>query len=221
MRTARASPPGRWARWSVPGRGCSRRRRPHHERRGSRRPWRVVPEESDRADEPALLRPAGRGRSPRPAAPSAVPGVAPLLRAALGTGPARIVFEDLHWADSGTLDFIDHMPAGARRPHPRRHPRPPRAARTAPRLGRQGRNFTSPFLEPLSEQAMRQLLAGLVPGPSRGCRLRHRRARRRDPAVRRRDGPNAGRRWPPRREGRRVLAHRRPATSPCPPPSAR
>ena len=24
-------------------------------------------------------------------------------------GPVVMVFEDLHWADSGTLDFIDHL----------------------------------------------------------------------------------------------------------------
>ena len=25
------------------------------------------------------------------------------------TGPVVLVFEDLHWADSGTLDFIEHL----------------------------------------------------------------------------------------------------------------
>ncbi len=81
------------------------------------------------------------------------------------TAPVVLVFEDLHWADAGTLDFIDHLLEWSRviplyivtlaRPE---------LIDRRPDWGTGRRNFTSLYLEPLSEPAMRSLLAGLVPG---------------------------------------------------------
>ncbi len=81
------------------------------------------------------------------------------------SGPVVMVFEDLHWADTGTLDFIDHVLEWSRNV-----PllivtlaRPELLARR-PDWGAGTRSFTSLHLEPLGTESMRQLLAGLVPG---------------------------------------------------------
>ena len=66
--------------------------------------------------------------------------------------PVVMVFEDLHWADSGTLDFIDHLLDWARNA-------PifvvtlarPELLERRPDWGAGKRQFTSLFLEPLSE----------------------------------------------------------------------
>ena len=81
--------------------------------------------------------------------------------------PVVMVFEDLQWADSGLLAFIDHLVDWSRgvaiyvvalaRPE---------LLETRPDWGAGKRNFTSLDLEPLSAEAMRALLAGLVPGLS-------------------------------------------------------
>ena len=81
------------------------------------------------------------------------------------TGTVVLAFQDLQWADSGTLDFIDHLVEWSRgqpifllslaRPELLEHRSDWGSAR---------RSFTSVFLEPLPESAMRELLAGLVPG---------------------------------------------------------
>ncbi|MGH2357577.1 MAG: ATP-binding protein, partial [Candidatus Limnocylindria bacterium] len=80
-------------------------------------------------------------------------------------GTTVLLFEDLQWADSGLLDFIDHLLEWSKGV-----PilvvalaRPELADRRAD-FGSGTRNFTHIALEPLSEAAMRDLLAGLVPG---------------------------------------------------------
>ena len=82
-----------------------------------------------------------------------------------GRGPVTMVFEDHHFADPGLLDFVDHMLEWSRglpifivtlaRPE---------LLEKRPDWGAGKRSFTSIYLEPLPEPAMRQLLAGLVPG---------------------------------------------------------
>ena len=53
------------------------------------------------------------------------------------TAPVVLVFEDLHYADPGLLDFIDHLLEWSReRPDLRRHAGPARAARAPAGLGR-------------------------------------------------------------------------------------
>jgi class 3 adenylate cyclase/predicted ATPase len=81
------------------------------------------------------------------------------------TGPVVLVFEDLHWADAGTLDFIEHLLEWSRStPMYILTLARPELIDRRPDWGAGRRNFTSLYLEPLPEPAMRSLLAGLVPG---------------------------------------------------------
>jgi class 3 adenylate cyclase/tetratricopeptide (TPR) repeat protein len=80
--------------------------------------------------------------------------------------PTVLVFEDMQWADAGLLDFLEYLLEWSRS-----HPlfvlalSRPELADKRPSWGGAGkRSFTSLYLEPLSEQAMEELLAGLVPG---------------------------------------------------------
>jgi class 3 adenylate cyclase/tetratricopeptide (TPR) repeat protein len=76
-----------------------------------------------------------------------------------------LLFEDLHWADSGTLDFIDHLLEWSRssRLFVITLARPDLLIQRSA-WGAGKRNFTSVDLEPLTDASMRQLLDGLVPG---------------------------------------------------------
>ncbi|MEO6577432.1 MAG: adenylate/guanylate cyclase domain-containing protein [Candidatus Limnocylindria bacterium] len=86
------------------------------------------------------------------------------------TGTVALVFEDLHWADSGTLEFIEHLLEWLRTS-------PifivtlarPELLERRPNWGAGKRNFTSLYLEPLAEGAMGELLSGLVPGLSQAA----------------------------------------------------
>jgi len=81
------------------------------------------------------------------------------------TGPVVMVFEDLHHADSGLLDFIDHLLEWSRNvPILIVTLARPELLERRPAWGAGKRSFTSIHPEPLSTAAMRQLLAGLVPG---------------------------------------------------------
>ncbi|HEY2788741.1 MAG TPA: AAA family ATPase, partial [Gaiellales bacterium] len=79
--------------------------------------------------------------------------------------PTMLVFEDMQWADASLLDFIEYLLDWSRQS--------PLFVVTAARpelldrratWGAGKRNFTSMYLEPLPEPAMRALLDGLVPG---------------------------------------------------------
>jgi class 3 adenylate cyclase len=80
-------------------------------------------------------------------------------------GPTVMAFEDLEFADQGMLDFIDHVLEWSRA-----HPifiialARPELLERRPGWGAGHRNFVAIGLEPLSDQAMREMLAGLVPG---------------------------------------------------------
>ncbi len=79
--------------------------------------------------------------------------------------PTVLVFEDLQWADAGLLDFIEHLLEWSRT-----HAlfvltlARPELADRRPTWGSAARNFSSLVLEPLSLEAMDDLLSGLVPG---------------------------------------------------------
>jgi predicted ATPase/class 3 adenylate cyclase len=79
--------------------------------------------------------------------------------------PAVMVFEDMQWADASLLDFIEYLLEWARNSpiFVVTHARPELLERR-PTWGAGHRNFSSIYLEPLSELAMEELLTGLVPG---------------------------------------------------------
>ena len=79
--------------------------------------------------------------------------------------PVILIFEDIHWADSALLDFIEHLLDWSRE-------RPifiltlsrPELLDRRPTWGAGKRGFTSIFLEPLPPEAMEMMLAGPLPG---------------------------------------------------------
>ncbi len=88
-------------------------------------------------------------------------------------GPLVLVFEDIHWADEGLVAFIEYLLDWGRH-HPMfvltlarpeiadRHPGFPGSTRNAATLP----------LDPLGDDAMDELLTGLVPGLPEGLRVR-------------------------------------------------
>jgi len=81
------------------------------------------------------------------------------------TAPVVMVFEDFHFADSGLIDFVDHLLEWSRNvPIYVLTLSRPELLERRPDWGVGKRAFTSLYLEPLSQAAMRELLAGLVPG---------------------------------------------------------
>jgi class 3 adenylate cyclase/predicted ATPase len=80
-------------------------------------------------------------------------------------GTVALIFEDMHFADSGLLDFVDHLQEWSRGLpiYILTLARPELLDRRAD-WGAGKRSFTSIHLEPLAEADMRLLLAGLVPG---------------------------------------------------------
>ena len=80
-------------------------------------------------------------------------------------GTTVLLFEDLQWADTGLLDFIDHLLEWSRSvPLLVVTLARPELFERRPGWGAQVRNLTKMDLEPLSDQAMRALLDGFVPG---------------------------------------------------------
>ncbi len=79
--------------------------------------------------------------------------------------PTVLVFEDVQWADAGLLDFLAYLLDWSRS-----HPifvlalARPEFADKRPTWGAGKRSFSSIYLEPLSSDAMDDLLTGLVPG---------------------------------------------------------
>jgi len=79
--------------------------------------------------------------------------------------PVAMVFEDLQWADSALVDFIDYMLEWSKD-----HPlfiltlSRPELSERRPTWGAGRRNFTSLYLEPLPAPSMEALIHGLVPG---------------------------------------------------------
>ena len=84
--------------------------------------------------------------------------------------PVVMVFEDFHHADSGLIDFVDHLLEWSRTlPIYVVTLARPDFLERRPDWGAGKRSFTSIFLEPLPVAAMRELLAGLVPGLPEGA----------------------------------------------------
>jgi class 3 adenylate cyclase/predicted ATPase len=80
-------------------------------------------------------------------------------------GTTVLVFEDLQWADTGLLDFVDHLLEWSKNaPVLLITLARPELFDRRPDWGAGKRNFSALALEPLTEAEMRELLAGLVPG---------------------------------------------------------
>jgi len=80
------------------------------------------------------------------------------------TGTVVMVFEDLHWADPGTIEFIDHLLDWSKSiPLVIVTLARPELLAQRPDFGAGRRSFASIALDPLPEAAVRTLLAGLVP----------------------------------------------------------
>ena len=76
-----------------------------------------------------------------------------------------LLFEDLQWADSGLLDFIEHLLEWSKNvPLIVITLARPELLDRRPDWGAATRNLTKLALEPLTDAAMRQLLDGFVPG---------------------------------------------------------
>jgi class 3 adenylate cyclase/tetratricopeptide (TPR) repeat protein len=81
------------------------------------------------------------------------------------TAPVVMIFEDFHYADSGLLDFVDHLLEWSKNvPIYVVTLARPELVERRETWGLRKRNFMSVYLEPLPETAMRELLLGLVPG---------------------------------------------------------
>ena len=80
-------------------------------------------------------------------------------------GTVTLIFEDLHWADDSLFDFIDHLLEWSRD-----HPilvvalTRPELLDRRPRWGTEHRATTTVHVEPLPDDAMGDLMRGLVPG---------------------------------------------------------
>ena len=123
-----------------------------------------------------------------------------------GHGTVALLFEDLHWADTGMLDFIDHMLDWSLNvPILIVTLSRPELLDNRPGWGAGRRNFLALDLQPLDDAGMRELLE----------RARQRSARVGNPfdrvtcrghsPLRGRDDPDAGRRRPARRARRRPV----------------
>ncbi|CAN5718265.1 hypothetical protein BH24CHL5_BH24CHL5_07280 [soil metagenome] len=80
-------------------------------------------------------------------------------------GTTVLLFEDLQWADSGLVDFIEFLMDSTRAlPLFVVTLARPELLERRPDWGAGRRSFVSMVLDPLPDEAMRELLAGLVPG---------------------------------------------------------
>jgi class 3 adenylate cyclase/tetratricopeptide (TPR) repeat protein len=81
------------------------------------------------------------------------------------TSPTVLAFEDMQWADSSLLDFVEYLLEWSRdAPIYVITLARPELQERRPTWGAGQRDFTSLYLHPLSSAAMEELLEGLVPG---------------------------------------------------------
>jgi class 3 adenylate cyclase/tetratricopeptide (TPR) repeat protein len=79
--------------------------------------------------------------------------------------PTVLAFEDMQWADASLLDFVEYLLEWSRNsPLCVITLARPELLERRPTWGAGHRNFTSLYLEPLAQEAMEELLTGLVPG---------------------------------------------------------
>ena len=128
-----------------------------------------------------------------------------------GDNTLVMVFEDLHWADAGQLDFIDHLLEWSRG-----HAiyiitlSRPELLERRPNWGAGQRSFTSLALEPLPGRGDPRDPGQPRAGAARGDHGPDRGTRRGDPALRGRDRADAAAGGPPGAGERGLSARRRP-----------
>ena len=130
-----------------------------------------VGEAQERATvEPALLALLGYGDAGGGGRDALFPAWRTFFESISERGTTALIFEDLQWADTGLLDFIDHLLDWSRsRPILVVTLARPELFDKRPDWGAGRRAFTSLALDPLTEDAMRQLLEGVVPGLPSGA----------------------------------------------------
>jgi predicted ATPase/class 3 adenylate cyclase len=113
--------------------------------------------------EPALL--SLLGLDTAAGGESVFPAWRTLIERIAASSGAVLVFEDLQWADSGTLDFIEHLLDWSRsQPILIVTIARPELLDVRPRWGTARSSSTSLALGPLSDESMTRLLSGLLPG---------------------------------------------------------
>ena len=115
--------------------------------------------------EPALLTLLGIGEAAAGGRDALFPAWRTFFERISERGTTALIFEDLQWADSGLLDFIDHLLDWSKaRPILVLTLARPELFDKRPDWGAGRRTFTSLALDPLTDDAVRQLLQGVVPG---------------------------------------------------------
>ena len=109
--TATAWRSGRWPRWCAAGRNPRGRGDELRPREAPRSDRGHIPDPAGAAIHRAAARapPRTRGERGRGDQENLFAAGAHVLRAAGGDYPTVLVFEDIHWADSALLDFIEYM----------------------------------------------------------------------------------------------------------------
>ncbi len=125
-----------------------------------------VPEPDDRRwVEPALLTLLGLEEAPAGGRDALFAAWRILFERIAARGTTILLFEDLQWADTGLLDFIDHLLEWSKGlPILIITLARPELFDRRPTWGAGRRNFTAVDLEPLSDADMHEMLAGFVPG---------------------------------------------------------
>ena len=125
-----------------------------------------VPDEAERGwIEPAMLALLGAGDPPPGGREELFRAWRTFFERMSATGTVALLFEDLHWADAGLLDFVDHMIEWSRGfPILIITLARPELLDRRPDWGAGRRSFLAMGLDPLPPEAMRELLSGLVPG---------------------------------------------------------
>jgi len=87
--------------------------------------------------------------------------------------PLVLQLEDLHWADEGLLDFVEHLADWAEGPLLVLTLARPELLQTRPGWGGGKRNYVAVYLDPLSPEETRAMLEALLPAglPDAVCRL--------------------------------------------------
>ena len=125
----------------------------------------ITDEDEARRVEAALLALLGVGDAPEGGSQGMFAAWRTYFERITGHGTVALLFEDLHWADSGMLDFIDHMLDWSLNvPILIVTLSRPELLDNRPGWGAGRRNFLALDLQPLDDAAMRDLLGGLVNG---------------------------------------------------------